>query len=240
MSAVFTAHLDILPAAQRQVWPALGVATALGFVLYGGTAIALRLGHRPSVDFDFFTERPLDKDALRIQLPFIAGATVLQDQPNTLTILVPVNVSANTSANPSTSAQQGEEVKVSYFGGLGFGRIGHPEQAIPGNMQVASLNDLLAHKLKVVLQRIEAKDYLDIAALIAAGVELDIGIAGAQTLFGPSFQPSECLKALVYFEGGDLESLSDQTRTTLIEAVRTVGDLPPVPRLSDTLVDDTP
>ncbi|MBV5329207.1 MAG: nucleotidyl transferase AbiEii/AbiGii toxin family protein [Chlorobium sp.] len=25
--------------------------------LYGGTAIALRLGHRPSVDFDFFLKK---------------------------------------------------------------------------------------------------------------------------------------------------------------------------------------
>lgn len=32
----------------------------LGFALYGGTAIALRLGHRTSVDFDFFNDRPLD------------------------------------------------------------------------------------------------------------------------------------------------------------------------------------
>ncbi len=30
--------------------------TNQGFVLYGGTAIALRLAHRPSVDFDFFND----------------------------------------------------------------------------------------------------------------------------------------------------------------------------------------
>ncbi|MDF1482816.1 nucleotidyl transferase AbiEii/AbiGii toxin family protein [Extensimonas sp. H3M7-6] len=32
-------------------------APAMGFALYGGTAIALRLGHRQSVDFDFFQPR---------------------------------------------------------------------------------------------------------------------------------------------------------------------------------------
>lgn len=52
--------MDILPMAQRRLWPQLGNAPKLGFVLYGGTAIALRLGHRDSVDFDFFSERPLD------------------------------------------------------------------------------------------------------------------------------------------------------------------------------------
>jgi len=235
MAASFTPHLDILPPSQRQLWPELGPSSVLGFALYGGTAIALRLGHRPSIDFDFFSKRPLDKDELRAAFPFIANATVLQDQPDTFTALV-------TSDSPLTASSGDRdlhrEVKLSFFGGLGFGRIGEPEIAVPGGVQVASLNDLLAHKLKVILQRIEAKDYLDIATLISAGVQLNIGLAGARTMFGPNFQPSECLKALVYFEGGDLESLSEQTRAVLIEAVRSVSDLPSVPRLAERLTSD--
>src|SRR5262249_48361958 len=157
-----------------------------------------------------------DKDALQQILPVIASATVLQDQPDTFTILTATtaSVSPATATNNTGLARHLQEVKLSFFGGLGFGRIGEPELAIPGDVQVASLNDLLAHKLKVVLQRVEAKDYLDIATLISAGIPLNIGLAGARTLFGTNFQPSECLKALVYFEGGDLESLSDQTRAT--------------------------
>jgi hypothetical protein len=46
-----------LPIAQQHLWQELRPARDLGFVLYGGTAIALRLGHRPSVDFDFFTDQ---------------------------------------------------------------------------------------------------------------------------------------------------------------------------------------
>ncbi len=235
MPATFIPHLDILPPAQRQLWPALGPSSALGFALYGGTAIALRLGHRPSIDFDFFSERPLDKDALRVSFPFIASATVLQDQPDTFTALVSSDIPLVASGE---DPGQHREVKLSFFGGLGFGRIGEPEIAVPGSVQVASLNDLLAHKLKVILQRIEAKDYVDIATLISAGVHLSIGLAGARTLFGLNFQPSECLKALVYFQGGDLESLSEQTRTILIEAVRSVGDLPSVPQLAEILTSD--
>jgi len=49
-------HLDILPPAQRKIWDALS-ALPSEFVLYGGTAIALQLGHRQSVDFDFFARR---------------------------------------------------------------------------------------------------------------------------------------------------------------------------------------
>jgi len=98
-----------------------------------------------------------------------------------------------------------------------------------GIVQVASPEDLLATKVKVLLQRIEAKDYLDVAALLGSGVPLAAGLAAARSLFGPAFQPSESLKALVYFEGGDLNSLTETTRNLLIHAATAVRDLPSVP-----------
>lgn len=51
--------MDVLPPAQQAIWPELRPAPGLGYCLYGGTAIALRLGHRFSIDFDFFSARPL-------------------------------------------------------------------------------------------------------------------------------------------------------------------------------------
>lgn len=48
-------HLEILPKEQRALWKELKPLQGMGFVLYGGTAIALRLGHRVSIDFDFFS-----------------------------------------------------------------------------------------------------------------------------------------------------------------------------------------
>ena len=82
--------------------------------------------------------------------------------------------------------------------------------------------------MKVVLQRVEAKDYLDIAALIKAGTKLDQALSAAREMWGASFQPSECLKALVYFEGGDLKTLPRAIKETLIEAVSRVKTLPPI------------
>jgi hypothetical protein len=73
----FPAHLEILPDAQKTLWPELKPASSLGYVLYGGTAIALRLGHRTSVDFDFFSETELQKEALADRLPFVKTSRVL-------------------------------------------------------------------------------------------------------------------------------------------------------------------
>jgi hypothetical protein len=53
----------------------------------------------------------------------------------------------------------------------------------------------MSTKLKVLLQRVEAKDYIDIAAMTGAGVSLAKGLASAKLMYGHSFQPSECLKA---------------------------------------------
>ena len=55
MTGIFKPHMEILPPAQQRLWSKLSAATGLGFALYGGTAIALRLGHRTSINFDFFS-----------------------------------------------------------------------------------------------------------------------------------------------------------------------------------------
>lgn len=103
---------------------------------------------------------------------------------------------------------------------------------------MASLDDLMATKVKTVMQRIEAKDYRDVAALLRAGVSLPCALASASQMYGSAnFQPSESLKALVYFKGGDLETLSQQDKQVLVEAVGAVRDLPRVEILSTVLSD---
>lgn len=216
----FKPRIDILPLAQQKLWPELQPATQLDFVLYRGTAIALRLGHRLSVDFDFFTEKPLNKQALQKNFSFMHHSKVIQDSLDTLTLLVPINA---------------DYIKVSFFGSLDFGRVAEPEETEDGVLQVAALDDLIAHKLKVILQRIEAKDYQDIAALLEADVSLEKGLAAARVLYGAQFQPSESLKAMVYFVGGDLHTLSQQVKETLAQAVSQVRELPKITVLSKKL-----
>jgi hypothetical protein len=104
-----------------------------------------------------------------------------------------------------------------------------------GIVQVAGLDDLMATKLKVILQRIEAKDYQDIAAMIRAGADLSRGLAGARALYGTVFQPNESLKALAYFEGGDLHRLTSDERRLLIQAAASVRALPDVEIQADAL-----
>jgi hypothetical protein len=212
----FHPRLEILPEGQRRLWPTLAPLAQLGWVLYGGTAIALRYGHRVSLDFDFFSAQPLDRQALGQALPWLASARVLQDQPETLTLLTP------------DTADVG--VKVSFFGGLTIGRVADPEISDDGIALVASPLDLLATKLKVLLQRAEKKDYLDVATLLEANLPLAEGLAAASALYGPAFPPEEALKAIVFFADGDLPELPIAVRRRLEATVLTVDALPRLER----------
>ena len=85
----------------------------------------------------------------------------------------------------------------------------------------------MATKLKTMLQRIETKDYRDVVAMLKAGVSLSKGLVNASRMYGSAnFQPSESLKALVYFEGGDLDQLTAEERRVLVQAASEVRDLP--------------
>lgn len=216
----FDPRLESLPLQQQQLWPSLRGLAAQSFVLYGGTAIALRYGHRVSVDFDFFSASPLDRIGLAQALPWLRRARVLQDQPDTLTVL-----SAGTR-EPDRS------VKVSFFGGLKIGRVADPEFTGDGVALVASPLDLLATKLKVLLQRAERKDYDDVAMLLRSGCSLAEGLAAATALYGSSFPINEALKALVYFRDGDLEALPSAVRLQLEQAVLVVETIPSLERVS--------
>ncbi|MBI5384800.1 MAG: nucleotidyl transferase AbiEii/AbiGii toxin family protein [Verrucomicrobia bacterium] len=194
----FAPQLHALPAAQRTLWPNLKQVPR-HFVLYGGTALVLRLGHRQSLDFDFFTSAPVEPSALKSSLPFLAGATVLQVAPNTLTVSVPCS----------------DPVKLSFFGGLKLGRVGDPETTDDGVVRVASLLDVAACKMAVLPERAEAKDYLDVYALLQHGVTLPQALGAAQAVYGDTFNPMPALKALSYFRDGDLPTLPDAVRQTL-------------------------
>jgi len=200
---MFEPRLDILPPAQRRLWPEFA-ATPPGFILYGGTAIALRLGHRESVDFDFFSFTHAASPELLRTVPYLAGAAILQSAPGTLTLRV----------------ERGGPVMLSFFGPLHMGQAEAPDVAAGPEIAVASLRDLGGAKVAVVTQRAEAKDYIDVHALISAGVTLPEMLAAAGAIYEDEFSPLVALKALAYHE--DLHGLSAGARRDLIAAIKAV------------------
>jgi Nucleotidyl transferase AbiEii toxin, Type IV TA system len=213
MALLLTAHLEVLPASQRRLWDDLGQVPG-EFTLYGGTAIALRLGHRQSIDFDFFSGRDLDPMTFVDRVGFLKDAKVIQREKNTYSAVV----------------ERDGPVKVSFFGVPALQRLEQPDTAANG-LRIASMLDLAGTKASVVQVRAEAKDYLDIDAIIEAGIGLPRALAAAKAIYGSSFNPQITLKALSYFQDGNLERLPDDVKNRLATAARRV-DLDQLPEIS--------
>ncbi len=212
MPGCFEPKIDILPKAQQEIWPLLAPAPQLSFVLYGGTAVALYLGHRVSVDFDFFRAAPLDKKAIEKSFAFMRDAQTIQEDENTLVVV------ASMPSGP---------VKVSFFGGMTLGRINEPLRTKDSKLLVASMEDLLVTKLKAILDRAEAKDYRDISAILSTGISLEKALGAFAKIYGKD--PGLPLRAMGYFKDGDLPSLP-KTDQNIIRAARDrVSQIPEVP-----------
>lgn len=200
------ANLQTLDPAQRALWPEL-VDTPPEFVLYGGVALSLRFAHRASRDFDFFARCCIDPESLLQQVPYLKGAKVLQLAPNTLICLV----------------ERGGPVHLSFFGLPHFGQAQPPETEVSNRLQIASLLDIAATKASTIQKRAFARDYLDLDLILCrADYSLTRVLLAARILYGPHYNPHVTLKALSYFEDGDLATLSGEVRARLHLAVALV------------------
>lgn len=207
MSRSVTPNLEVLSAGQREVWNRLD-PTPGDFVLYGGTALALRLGHRESVDFDFFSRRSFEPLELIRAIPYLQGQQITQEGVSTLSCAV--------------TAQDGS-VSISFFGGLSLGQIDVPDVVESNGIAIASLKDIFGTKCATIPQRNEVKDYRDIHALLTRGkIALAEGIAAATAIYGRQYNPVLTLQALAYFD--DLpEPLPAGMKADLLAAVKSVS-----------------
>lgn len=198
-------HLEILPAVQRALWDSRIQAGFENWVLYGGTALALRLGHRESVDFDFFSSQPIEPLVFKEENSL--HGEVLQVGRNTLTLLH-------------------EGVKLSFFGGLTLNVVSPPD--LIGACRVASLDDLAACKLAALVNRVELKDYLDVTALLQNGSSLAHMLGCANAVYRGEFPVTACLKSLAWFDALELADLPESHRQLLEKAALQVDVIPKI------------
>lgn len=174
-------RVDILPEAQKILWPMLRDVPK-DFVLYGGTAIALRYGHRKSVDFDFFSS--LSDNAITnstCELPFIKKFAVnynspyLQTAPSASQVIYDLDMG------------KGDLVEITFMRDPNFvgGAINSPHVSIDNGVKIASPLDLMATKINAVLFRQSVKDLVDIAEMIRNKVSFSRGFAYAMALKAP-------------------------------------------------------
>ena len=208
-----------MPESQRRLWPELD-AVPSDFVLYGGTALALQLGHRISEDFDFFSADSFDPYLLGARLPFFSGMDPgdpdawVQRKGDTLEAFV----------------DRGGTVKLAFFGGLNtLRRIEDPGCAAGSRVQVASLVDLAGMKMRVIQVRGNWKDYVDLHTLALHGVDVATALAAAKAI-DRNFQPAISIRALQFYGDGSLDRVPIAMQKDLTRLARGI-DLSRLPIL---------
>ncbi|MFA6526663.1 MAG: nucleotidyl transferase AbiEii/AbiGii toxin family protein [Candidatus Buchananbacteria bacterium] len=170
---------DILDGKRRQVLPLLKNFKA-DFYLAGGTGLALQLGHRDSIDFDFFSPKAIDTVALYKKIKEIfTGHKIekVQEEKDTLTVFID------------------DGIKMSFFS-YDYELIG--KVVNEENLNIASIIDIACMKLSAIVSRATNKDYVDLYFILQ---NLPLGeILPFLSRKFPDMDVNLALKSLVYFK----------------------------------------
>lgn len=176
-------YLRTLDPERRKLLPKLAFLREPGFYLAGGTALALQIGHRTSLDFDFYTEKKFDTRKFR------EGTDTKFENIREIFI-----------ANDSLELDI-DGVKMSFFW-YPYGLI-RPSVDAEG-VALASKEDIAAMKILAISQRGKLRDFIDIFFLVK---EFGLGKIFAFTKEKyPKFNVYVGLQGLVYFKDADEDS----------------------------------
>lgn len=172
-SAVPLNLLEVLLALQEKT-------TTAGFALAGGTSLALRLGHRLSVDLDFFTTTHFRATDLADQLG-VGPDSITGMAEGTLQLVI-------------------NHVKVEFL------KHAYPKLAGDDCIQgitLYSLEDVAAMKLNAIANRGSKKDFYDIAALLER-FSLEAMIGHFQAKYHPA-SLMMVIRSLAWFDDAEAE-----------------------------------
>lgn len=180
-------HEKVLPPGGRSLLDALGEdsSPALeGWVLAGGTGLALRLGHRVSADFDFFRTGPIDVNELHAAFKRAGPYETLQEAEHALTVMA-------------------NAVKMSFF------TIAAPflfESEPCRFFSIADVRDIALMKLIAISGRGSRKDFVDLYTILRTGMILrDYFDLLPQRYGRERVNTYHILKSLTYFEDAEEE-----------------------------------
>jgi Nucleotidyl transferase AbiEii toxin, Type IV TA system len=182
-----TFHPEIMPAGQQRVLKLLGgTAARFNFYLAGGTALAIYLGHRESVDLDWFTSDGIGD-------PLILADALRADG-------LPFDVSG---VAPGTLHGSAEDVKLSFL------EYRYPllRPVLPWpeyGCSLASMEDLACMKLSAIGSRGAKKDFIDLYAL----GKTKFSLAQMLAFYQEKFETTDLLhvlSSLTYFDDAEAE-----------------------------------
>lgn len=157
----------------------------------GGTALALQLGHRTSLDFDFYTKQHLETEiVLKDFQQDIPGVKIERIAKDTLIL-----------------DADGISVSLFYYPYELIRSLVPLRSLIPfDGIKLASVEDVAAMKMVAVSMRGKRRDFIDVYYLLQ---KFSLGeIINFTIEKYPSYQPMVILKGLIYFKDAQEEDFS--------------------------------
>lgn len=192
-------HPEILSKEQTELLPLIEVFKRQ-FFLVGGTAIALQIGHRRSIDFDLFTQKQINPKNI-----------IEKIQAKGFTYLVTRNVSEQLNLIING-------VKFTFFQ-FPF-EIEHP-LSFEKIIKMPDLLTLAAMKAYALGRRSKWKDYYDLYFLLNNGFSLKQIEEKATEIFGQLFSPKLFRAQLSWFDDIDYSETIDfigvQTKKSTVQ-----------------------
>lgn len=184
-----TLHPEVLSDRQVRVLDAVAsVAEAAHCYLAGGTAIALRLGHRRSEDFDWFAADLGRPEALAAKIRDAALSVE----------------SLELAAGTVNCRIAGVHVQFLEFD---YPLLAASDEWSEKRVALASLRDLGAMKLLAIAQRGSRKDFVDVYELLRQGARLSAMLDDFRAKFRAD--PISVLRGLAYFDDAELEPMPE-------------------------------
>jgi len=174
-------HLEVLSASQKKLLPLVRMFYDK-FYLAGGTAIALQLGHRRSIDFDLFSFKKIDQRKIRsvIVKHHKINKTIIDEQCE-YTIIV-------------------DGVKMTF---LHYPFKIKPSKRFDDYIRMPDLAALAAMKAYALGRRAKWKDYVDLYWIMEKQANILEIIKNARAIFGAEFNEKNLRKQLAYFKDID-------------------------------------
>jgi len=173
-------YLEILDDKRLDVFRKLSLVDKHAFLI-GGTALALQIKHRKSIDFYLALDKPIKRAMLGKVRSVFSGnkISVSIDQPSELTVILDNDIKVTFLHYPFPNLHPMVDNKF---------------------LKLASLKDLASAKAQTIGRRGEWKDYVDLYVLLTrVGLNLDKIIKEAEKRFQGEFSEKLFLEQLVYW-----------------------------------------
>lgn len=138
------------------------------YVLCGGTALAIQIGHRESEDLDFMMWRKSKKEKPAVDWPVIE-----KELSEKIGEVKNFNLLGFDQVEFVV-----ENVKFSFYVSENLSPISKPIHYM-GNIHLADIYSIIAMKIEVMLRRMKIRDYYDVYAILREGYDISVGIDAA-------------------------------------------------------------